>query len=583
MPTRQELEQALINADAAGDTQAATALADALASGQYDQQAAEPSTIDRVKQAAGYLPAVGVLETAATLGSGMAGTVAGGLAGAVATPFVGAERGAEIVKGTQEALTYQPKTPAGQAGIEAVGKAADVAGMAPAGIAGLATAINPFTDASGADVVRDVREKGVGGAIGDKVYEETGSPLWGAIATASPEAVASAVPFLSSLKRSRAAATATEQAIANKIAQGSTETSLVKYMVDDVGKLATDKAAKEAIKQGYREGVVQVAKSASKTDRAKMAHMLDILERGKKDALYAAKNRPTDVVGHSVVRRVRFMRDLKKQAADQMDDVASSLKGQRADFAGPVNNFLGELEKAGVTFDDAMRPNFSQSDFQGLSKPQGAIRNLVSRMKDVGKVDAFEMHRLKKYIDNVVDYGKEPGGAVGNAERMLKKLRSQIDDSLDSSFPEYNRVNTQYRDAVSSMDALQKAAGKSIDLDSDKALGTTMRRLLSNVQSRSKLIDSIDDLNSVSKRYGANFDDDIMSQVMFADELDSMFGPAARTSLAGETAKGARQAMQGGVREMAVEKAAGVLEKARGINEENAIKVMREILERGKE
>lgn len=46
MPTRQELEQALINADAAGDTQAATALANALSQGKFDQPAQDDRGLD---------------------------------------------------------------------------------------------------------------------------------------------------------------------------------------------------------------------------------------------------------------------------------------------------------------------------------------------------------------------------------------------------------------------------------------------------------------------------------------------------------------------------------------------------------
>lgn len=60
-------------------------------------------------------PAMGMAESAASLGSGMIATPVAGLAGAAAAPFVGSDRAAEIVRGTQSALTYQPRSEVGQA------------------------------------------------------------------------------------------------------------------------------------------------------------------------------------------------------------------------------------------------------------------------------------------------------------------------------------------------------------------------------------------------------------------------------------------------------------------------------------
>ena len=195
---------------------------------------------------------------------------------------------------------------------------------------------------------------------------------------------------------------------------------------------------------------------------------------------------------------------------------------------------------------------------------------------------------MKRFIDEVVTYGKQGEGLSGKTERILKQLRRDLDSTLDDAFPEYNRVNTTYADTVGSLDALQDVAGKKMDLfgkNADKATGTLLRRLMSNAQSRVNLVDAVDSLESIAKKYGGEFTDDISTQMLFADELDNVFGSVARTSFAGETAKGIRKGAevvtgQRTVVGAALEAGAAGVEKLRGINEKNAFKSITELLKR---
>jgi hypothetical protein len=109
--------------------------------------------------------------------------------------------------------------------------------------------------------------------------------------------------------------------------------------------------------------------------------------------------------------------------------------------------------------------------------------------------------------------------------------------------------------------------------------------MMSNAQSRVNLVDAVDNLETIAKRYGSDFGDDISTQMLFVDELDSVFGPVARTSLAGETAKGFKkgaEAVAGQRTAMgaAIEAGAAGVEKLRGINEANAFKSINELLKR---
>lgn len=120
-----ELHQALIKADAAGNTADAKALAD-----EIRQQTP--------KQESSNLYA-GIPEAVANIGSGLAGSSIGGIAGLVAG--LGKAVGltdtlpADVVGKVQEAMTYQPRTKTGQAitgaisyPFEKLAQAADIAG-----------------------------------------------------------------------------------------------------------------------------------------------------------------------------------------------------------------------------------------------------------------------------------------------------------------------------------------------------------------------------------------------------------------------------------------------------------------------
>ena len=79
-----------------------------------------------------------------------------------------------------------------------------------------------------------------------------------------------------------------------------------------------------------------------------------------------------------------------------------------------------------------------------------------------------------------------------------------------------------------------------------------------------------------------SINDDLLTQIMFVDELDAVFGTAARTSLSGQVQQSvqqaARSASKSGAADLAAESVGKIAEKARGINEENAFKSIRDVL-----
>lgn len=381
-------------------------------------------------------------------------------------------------------------------------------------------------------------------------------------------------------------------------------------MLDEAGNVIKDVAAKATTKQGFDPGLVAMVKASTPEARRKMLAMLDVVEQGKKNFRYSADNRPLDIAGDSVLNRVKVVREANRVAGVKLEGVADSLRGAQVDASPAVNSFLGELEGMGVKFNPQNSTvSFQGSDLEGVPGPQRVIKNVLNRMLNTRVPDAYDVHRLKKFIDEQVTYGKNARGLGGKTERILKTLRHDVDGILDAQFPEYNKVNTQYSETIGALDALQDVAGKKMDFygeNADKAIGTLTRRLLSNAQSRIPLKDAIQQLDTVAQKFAKPgtdvvpyravvrrsgvtpdmLDDDIMGQVLFTDELDKVFGAASRTSLLGDVEKGVNTGIDAA---MGQKTAAGMVaggakwayDKLRGINEQNAIKAMRELLKRG--
>lgn len=119
--SRQEA-QAQFEAMIAGGAQPTTPPAQQPMDERMRQFAADPG---QAMRGAAIGPA-GIGEAALTLGSGMIAEPLAGLAGLAASPFVGADRASEIIGGAREAMTYQPRTEAGQRAITGVAESAPI-------------------------------------------------------------------------------------------------------------------------------------------------------------------------------------------------------------------------------------------------------------------------------------------------------------------------------------------------------------------------------------------------------------------------------------------------------------------------
>lgn len=383
-----------------------------------------------------------------------------------------------------------------------------------------------------------------------------------------------------------------QRIIKSQLAQTPDSVDLVNVRLSGT-QVVPDNEAASAIKQGWKDGTIASIKAATDKDRSAMTKMLNIFKMGEKREAFRAMNRPADILGDTVQTRVDFLANANQQAGKAIDRIANTrLRGQAVDYDPAINSFLDELGTLGVKVEldqnGVAKAILQGSDIQGDKAAQRILNTVLERLSTAKAPDAYGVHTAKRFIDTQVNYGKKnlANPLTAQAERALKNLRRNLNESLGEKFPVYKAANEKYADTITALDDLQKAAGTQIDFDSpnaNKALGTAMRKLTSNYGTRANLIDSLDQANQVASKYGMKLDDDIVNQLIFVNELDRMFGAAAQTSLKGQVSEAMQTGLdiaRGNAAQRAMELVAEKAQNLRGVNKENAIKAMEEILKR---
>ena len=492
----------------------------------------------------------------------------------------------------------------GEATFQATGSplAATVAEVLPTAVTEIAGAKGSLTAAKAAPKIAE----GVSG-VAEKTLDVTGTAL-APVAETGKELAKAVFDFQTPAKRKIAelleAGSDDVETAGFRLAKDVTPkpdqpTKLQQFL--DVGGPKVEKvpAASESIKQGFDKGVIAAVQGASKADQAAMARMVNIAERVKSNARFGVLNRPSDVAGDILMGRLNTIRKSNRVAGKEIDKVARSLKDKPVDVSDLGQQFTNSLDDMGIGITDDLKLDFKGSVIEGLPGPERVITSVFNRMKSKRVPDANDVHNLKRFIDEQITFGKNAEGLAGDAEKALKNIRFGIKEKLNSQFPKYGEANTVYSETIQALDAFQDVAGRKMNLtgpDADKETGTLMRRLMGNAQSRINLLNSIEDIERIARKHGGfggplkiegkvdkAFDNDLLTQVLFADELDAVFGPAARTSLQGQFDQSLKQAARaatsrGGAADVGIGLVGEAVEKARNINEGAAFKAIKELL-----
>lgn len=365
-------------------------------------------------------------------------------------------------------------------------------------------------------------------------------------------------------------------------------------------KVVPDKPAQKLLRQGVDETDVAIMQSMSPTDREAAKKMVQIAKEVSDTGL--PTKRQQEVVGQAFMRRAKDVETLNRTAGGQIDDIArTQLSGKQVNAGKATDQFFNQLERDGVDIDALRLANtkeeiaqaFEGSSYEGLETVQRTLKTVLKRV-DPGlqgaDMDGLALHRAKRFIDNQVTYGKNAEGLVGDAERLLKGLRSSIDDVLDTTFPDYNVANTQYRETIEALDEMRRLIGRDFVGSGDIAnlrAGEVMNRLLG--QASAKPLSAIQNLENTALKYGIKYDDSILKQVRFADLLDDIYETVPKGSLQGRVAGGIAQGVdqsvgfmnrmrQGGLISATIDTAGDFAKSAAGVTPEARQKAVEEFL-----
>jgi hypothetical protein len=564
--------------------------------GQYIEppaQRPEPTLQDTLKGIDETILAIG---TGATTGAG--GMVRGTLtqlaqeisSGQFGTPEA-AKRIEEAAMKSAAEYTYQPRTQEGQQMTQAVG---EFAGRYLAPLAGATGELAAAGQAARqAGPIMPTTAAGAPGGMGVRPGPEAPATQGGMGVRPAPRPEEMTIPQQMAATRQQATS-----ARAAKLAEEPYNIENAPVFIQGPKgseKIIPDKLAENYIRQGGKPGVVAAIKAGSDADRRAALQMVDVYKAGKTDEKKRALLRPTDVIGRTIDERVKFLVDSAKKSGEEIDSIAKGvMKKQPVDYQPAIDDFEAALDELGIKTMDITKGgvkkrvvNLKGSDVEGDTGAKRILNTVFERMYETdAPLNAFDVHRLKRYLDTQINYGPRRANALTiEAERAIKVLRRGLNDAMGDKFPDYRAANTQYSDSIGALNDLQKSVGSQIDLKSanaDKSLGTASRKLLSNYSSRVSLMDSLDLAEQVAARYGLKIKDSVINQVIVANELDRMFGTTADTSL-----KGIMQNVERGVdiaRSDALTAALKIakegIDKSRGINEENAVAALEELLRR---
>jgi len=379
----------------------------------------------------------------------------------------------------------------------------------------------------------------------------------------------------------------TTQAIRKAIESGEGDNITARYIIDGAGKVVKNKDAINVINQGKRTdslhpGSVAAYVGSSQNDKLAMRKMLDEVAKGLKNARYATEHRPGGVVGNTLMKRFNHVKEVNQKAGKEVGEAAKDLKNITVDINPGIANFSRSLDDIGVKFDAEGKLNFDSSSI--TSSGRSLLKEILPKIEAYeSNPTGFQAHILKKAIQKNVSFGERKIEDPLDPEiaTLTKVLMNDINETIGASSQKYKQANEVFSETIGAINEFRKRAGSNFNMDSpnvNEFVGKLSRRLLSNAQSREPIMDAIAGLESVGRKHGGDFNDDIFTQILFVDDLEKTFGAFAQTGFQAEVAKGAGKALRGDKTGLVIDGLTAVGQKALRRDEANALKALRQLV-----
>lgn len=299
----------------------------------------------------------------------------------------------------------------------------------------------------------------------------------------------------------------------------------------------------EAKKQGFSDKEINFLGTVKDADKPVLEKMYDVTAKAQSNPRQI--QRASDILGDNASNIVKQVKAQNKEFGKAVDTTAKALKGQIIDAQSVRDTALASLEDVGVIANPDGTPNWSKSIFSKTPELQKKLMDTLSDLP-AGQMDAYDLHKFKKSIDEVVEYGVGGEGLKGKSASLLKAIRAEADNVLDTNFADYNTANTEFKATRDVLDRIEDVVGSKVNFETKaggQTFGQAFRSAFSNNKSRPKTLALIEELQAVAKqRKLKGAEQDLLDQAIYVNMLEDIFGSQASTGLASEVRKGVETA-----------------------------------------
>lgn len=378
-----------------------------------------------------------IIEPAISIGGGLMTDVVAGLRGLGNLAFgEGVEESARVTEETREKMAefFSPETETGKRSLAALGglinKGVDLANVPISGIFALAELATGQGVEQAVKTINSVKENGLTATFGDRVFEETDSPLMATMAAMLPTA-AMELTALRGLKKTK------ESAPANIIELKQNEAERISAMKAD---RATDTTGIE---------LFQAQKTLNPDTIQQQSYIADLPEGAIKarDALLKQNQQAVDAVDSILgaiapAEQVGGGAERVRNAAQNAIEVAKQIRREKASplYQGAfdigadvdvnsvidsINNRLDDLPPSGE-----------------ISKQLLKVRTLIKGKKE-GQPSLKRLHNSKLEIDQMIE--KVGEGSLGNTtKRELVSIRNELLEKIHDASPAYKEAGQEF-------------------------------------------------------------------------------------------------------------------------------------------
>ena len=458
----------------------------------YDDHPFAPAVVTEKEERSPWDMFLGGFEALGTIMSGATGgalgTVGGTLWGAgeaIADGTFGTQEGVQTIADRAsaggDALTYAPRTEAGRDYVETIGEAGEQ--LAPL--------------------------EGLAGPLSGPLAAARSGPRRGRV-----------------MRDGRMAETATnprENIEGGQMVVGEgTDASPYRVVKDDSANFLMDKG-------GFTDAEIEMLKYASPETRQLMAEQIrrsrDISLRPGQEGLDIE---PSSVIGDQLASRASVVNQVRQKHGAAVESSAATRKGTHVMTNDIADSYRSALAKENVKIDADGNLDFSNSSIPKAA--QTALKEAherVNKYTSDGYADFYDLHNDKQLFSDLVNYDKTASGGSAGVDRIIKGVRSSINDTLRKNATDYADANDGYAAAIDPYKKFAKMAGMGdIDWDDPKTVemvALRSRSLANNTMQGPELREAMRQVNDLVQKYGDDMDPEVLASAGFTKGKDGQW------------------------------------------------------------